>query len=83
MPVGPAVGAPRKNAQGRAKVAQLLSCLVEGKGETPAGTLKWETQDELKTAVSLYLKTVDLVEAAEAVEAVVAAAAEQTANPVA
>ena len=73
----------RKNAQGRAKVAQLLSCLVEGTGETPAGTLKWETQDDLKTAVSLYLKTVDLVEAAEAIEAVVAAATEQTANPVA
>ncbi len=74
----------RKNEQGRAKVAQLLSCLVEGKGETPDGTLKWGTQDELETAVSVYLKTADLVEAAEAVEAVVAAAtAEATANPAA
>lgn len=74
----------RKNEQGRAKVGQLLSCLVEGKGETPAGSLRWGTQDELETAVSVYLKTVDLVEAAEAVEAVVAvAAAQETANPAA
>lgn len=55
--------------------------MVEERGETPAGTLKWGTQDELETAVSACLKTVDLVEAADGIEAVVAAAgAEETAN---
>ena len=47
----------RKNEHGRAKVSQLLSCLVEGKGVPPAGTLRWGTQDELGSAVSVYLKT--------------------------
>ena len=71
----------RKNEQGRAKVIQLLSSLVGDEGELPAGTLKWETLDELETAVSVYVKTLDVVDAAEAVEAAVAAAEEEAANP--
>ena len=70
----------RKSEQGRAKVTQLLSCLVEGTGELPAGTFKWGTLDDLKTAVSVYSKKLDVMVAAEAVEAAVAAAIEDVAK---
>lgn len=73
----------RKNEQGRAKITKLLSFLVAGQGELPEGALKWETLDELETAVVVYSKKLDVVDAAEAVEAAVAVATEEVANPAA
>jgi putative ATP-dependent endonuclease of OLD family len=73
----------RKNAGGRAKVAQLLSCLVDGEGAPPAGTFRWGTPDELATAVSVYLKTLEVAAAADEVEAAMSAATEDTGSPVA
>jgi putative ATP-dependent endonuclease of OLD family len=73
----------RKNEQCRAKITELLSFLVAGQGELPEGTLKWGRLDELKTAVVVYSKKLDVVDAAEAVEAAVAVAGEEVANPAA
>lgn len=49
----------RKDASGRAKVTQLLSFLVNGQGKLPDGALQWKDQEQLKAAVSDYLKSLE------------------------
>jgi len=66
----------RKDEQSRAKVAQLLSSLVSGESALPAGTIRWETHEELAVAVSLFLKTLDVADAAAELVVAVAAPAE-------
>lgn len=72
----------RNDEQSRAKVAQLLSCLVNGEGESPPGAVRWETQEELAEAVSVFLKTLDVADAAEELALAAAAAVEETGTPI-
>ena len=49
----------RKDKDGRKKVTQLLSYLVEGKGDLPSGTLRWHDQVQLAGAVQAYLDALE------------------------